>query len=63
MGDAEDENDESLGPDLVKDTVVADAKAAQSLQVSLQEHPPTGIVGQQVYGRSDARPFRPGQTP
>ncbi len=31
MSDAQDENDDCLGLDLVKDAVIADAKAAQSL--------------------------------
>ena len=35
MGDAQDENDDRLGLDLVQDAVVADAKAAQSLQLAL----------------------------
>ena len=62
MGDAQDEHDERFRLDLVKNAVVADAKAAQSLQVALQGRAPIGIVGQPVYGRSDARPFRPAQT-
>ena len=55
MGDAQDEHDERFRLDLVKNAVVADAKAAQSLQVALQGRAPIGIVGQPVYGRSDPR--------
>ena len=63
MGDADDQNDQLVVPDLVHHPVVSHPDPPEPPQVALERGAEMGGLGQPVDGGDDPRPIRPGHAP